>query len=651
MITTSNQPASQTHTPSQQLVILDAGAQYAKVIDRRVRELAVESIILPLNTPAEDLKKYRAIIISGGPESVYADTAPKYDPALFELKMPIFGICYGMQLMNYVFGGTVERKDIREDGPRSISIKTDSLLFQNLEENQEVLMTHGDTVDQVAEGFRTIALSGELIAGIENKEKQYYGVQFHPEVDITVHGMDMLRNFLFTIAGFAGDFSVADREEQALSYIRTTIGDGYALVLVSGGVDSTVSAALATKALGKDKVFAVHIDSGFMRAGESQLVKEALMAHGLDITVVDAAETFLHGRTTIKSAKSADKTFETQELTHVTDPEHKRKIIGDTFMRVANQALEDLKLPKNNTYLVQGTLRPDLIESASSTVSSNATVIKTHHNDTALVRELREAGRVVEPLSEYHKDEVRELGKLLGLPDELIWRQPFPGPGLAIRVLCANEPYVTDDFDSINARLAEFVTESYAATLLPVRTVGVQGDVRTYSYIVGLTGPQNWEELSTIALKIPASFKNVNRIVYMFDGLNNSGQTETSKPQIITEFKEITPTTLTPESVAQVRHADQIVNEVLAENNLFRSISQVPVVSFPVHFGTPGNRSIGIRTLITNDFMTGVPALPGREMPLEALKRMVERILQEVPGISRVVYDLTPKPPGTTEWE
>jgi len=642
-----------SHTPSQQLAILDAGAQYAKVIDRRVRELAVESIILPLNTPAKDLKKYRAIIISGGPESVYADTAPKYDPALFELKMPIFGICYGMQLMNYVFGGTVERKDIREDGPRSISIKTDSLLFQNLEENQEVLMTHGDTVDQVAEGFRTIALSGELIAGIENKEKQYYGVQFHPEVDITVHGMDMLRNFLFTIAGFAGDFSVADREEQAISYIRTTIGDGYALVLVSGGVDSTVSAALATKALGKDKVFAVHIDSGFMRAGESQLVKEALMAHGLDITVVDATETFLHGRTTIKSAKakSADKTFETQELTHVTDPEHKRKIIGDTFMRVANQALEDLKLPKDNTYLVQGTLRPDLIESASSTVSSNATVIKTHHNDTALVRELREAGRVVEPLSEYHKDEVRELGKLLGLPDELIWRQPFPGPGLAIRILCANEPYVTDDFDSINARLAEFVTEPYAATLLPVRTVGVQGDGRTYSYIVGLTGPQNWAELSTIALKIPASFKNVNRIVYMFDGLNNSGQTETSKPQIITEFKEITPTTLTPESVAQIRHADQIVNEVLAEHNLFRSISQVPVVSFPVHFGQPGNRSIGIRTLITNDFMTGVPALPGREMPLEALKRMVERILQEVPGISRVVYDLTPKPPGTTEWE
>ncbi len=638
-------PSNQTHTPSQQLAILDAGAQYAKVIDRRVRELAVESIILPLNTPVNELKKYRAIIISGGPESVYADSAPKYDPALFELNVPILGICYGMQLMNYVFGGTVERKDIREDGLRTISVQTDSPLFQNLDQTQDVLMTHGDTVDQVAQGFRTTAMSDYLIAGIENQEKQLYGVQFHPEVDITTHGMDILRNFLFEIAGFAGTFSVADREEQALSYIRNTIGDGYALVLVSGGVDSTVSAALATKALGKDKVFAVHIDSGFMRAGESQLVKEALMAHGLDITVVDATDTFLHGRTTIKSA---DSSVETEELTQVTDPEQKRKIIGDTFMRVANQALEDLKLPKDNTYLVQGTLRPDLIESASSTVSSNATVIKTHHNDTALVRELREAGRVVEPLSEYHKDEVRELGKLLGLPDALIWRQPFPGPGLAIRILCSTQPYMTSDFDEINARLREFVTTPYSATLLPVRTVGVQGDGRTYSYIVGLTGPQNWEELSTIALKIPAKFQNVNRIVYMFDG-NESATAGTGNSEA--PITEITPTTLTPESVAQVRHADQIVNEVLAEYNLFRSISQVPVVSFPVHFGTPGNRSIGIRTLITNDFMTGVPALPGKEMPLEALKAMVTRIMQEVPGISRVVYDLTPKPPGTTEWE
>ncbi len=620
------------NTSSQQLAILDAGAQYGKVIDRRIRELKVESVLLPMNTPAEELKKYRAIIISGGPESVYGEKAPKFDPGLFHLDIPILGICYGMQLITLQMGGKVEKKDTREDGPFTIQVENDSLLFDGLEKEQQVLLTHGDTVDLAAPDFRVIAMSGELIAGIEHPAKKLYGVQFHPEVDLTINGKQIYANFLFKIAGFDASYTMEDREQQAVKHIREKIGSSYALVLVSGGVDSTVSAALVTKALGKEKVFALHIDSGFMRKNESALVKQALEKFGLNLRVVDASQTFMNATTTINGQ-------ETKKLNQTTNPEEKRKIIGDTFIRVAEQALSEMDIPRDNIFLVQGSLRPDLIESASSSVSKVAEVIKTHHNDTALVRALRDQNKIVEPLADYHKDEVRELGAMLGLPDELVWRQPFPGPGLAIRILCAEEPYITDDFSSMNAQLAEFGAGKYAATLLPIRTVGVQGDGRSYSYLAGLTGEANWPELETIARAIPKKMHKVNRIVYLFG------------EKIPSPVQEITPTKLSPETVKQLQHADSIVNEILFKNNLTKSISQVPVILFPVSFGIEGNRSIGIRTIITKDFMTGVPALPGRDIPLTVLDEMVTRILKEVPGISRVAYDLTSKPPGTTEWE
>ncbi len=619
----------------QLLGILDAGAQYGKLIDRSVRENGVESDLLPMNTPAEELaKKYRAIIISGGPESVYGENAPKYDPKIFELGIPILGICYGMQLLAHASGGKVEKLAKREDGPGTIKIQTDSLLFAGLEPEQSVLLTHGDSVSAVPAGFRVIAMSEELISGIENASKKFYGVQFHPEVDLTINGQKILSNFLYKIAEFDGSYTVEDREQKAISYIKQKVGQSHALVLVSGGVDSTVSAALVTKALGKDKVFALHIDTGFMRENESQTVKVALEKFGLNLRVINATEQFLHA-TTIIDGK------ETPPLNECLEPEQKRKIIGDTFMRVAEAALKEMHVPKDDVYLVQGSLRPDLIESASTALKSShkADTIKTHHNDTALVRQLRDSGRVIEPLGEYHKYEVRELGEKLGLPPELVWRQPFPGPGLAIRLLCANKPYMTTQFDEINQQLKQFEKGTYGATLMPVRTVGVQGDGRTYSYLAGISGPMNWPELLSIAQAIPKTIHSVNRIAYFFG------------EKIEGPVKEITPTTLNEESVGQLRKADAIVNQVLLKYDLSRAISQVPVVLFPVPFGTSGNRSIGIRTIITRDFMTGIPALPGKHIPVEAVQEMVDRILSEVPGISRVAYDLTSKPPGTTEWE
>lgn len=628
----SRRTASQTHA---KVAILDAGAQYGKVIDRRVRELGIESELLPFDTPADQLQKYSAIILSGGPESVYSPKAPAFDKKLFELGIPILGICYGMQLMNFVQGGTVKLKDRREDGECVITTIKEARLFEGLERRQDVLMSHGDTVDQVAEGFTVTADSDGLIAAMENPARKMYAVQFHPEVDLTKNGKKILSNFLLKIVGLKQDFTVRDRKAEAVQLIQETVREGQVLVLVSGGVDSAVCAALLREALQPKQIIALHIDHGFMRKNESGKVIKALYDIGLDVKLIDASDRFSNATTTING-------IQTKPLNQVTAPEEKRKIIGDTFVKVTEQELAKLHLNLDKVYLVQGTLRPDLIESASTLASKKADTIKTHHNDTQLIRELRARGRVIEPLSEYHKDEVRELGKQLGLPEELVWRQPFPGPGLAIRVLCATEPYMTEEFEQVQKKLSTFADAETTVSLLPVRTVGVQGDGRTYSYLAALSVDDDipaWPKLFDLARQIPKHVHQVNRIVYAFGGkLTNVPTT-------------ITPTVLTADVLDQLREADDIVNQVLLKYNLIRSLSQVPVVLFPVDFGEEGKRSIGIRTFITNDFMTGVPALPGRDIPLEAVQEMVDGILRNDKRIARVVYDLTSKPPGTTEWE
>ena len=616
----------------EKLGILDAGAQYGKPIDRRIRELCVESELLPMDTPADELRGYKAIVISGGPESVYDENAPNFDPEIFRLGIPLLGICYGMHLMNYGARGKIERKPIREDGQETISVDISSKLFDGLDPNQVVLLTHGDSIGAVGDGFKQIADSNGLVAAIEDVDRKLYGVQFHPEVDLTENGMKIFHNFLYRISGFSGSYTLEDREEKAIRYIREIVGNKKVLLLVSGGVDSTVCSALVNKAIGAENVYAIHIDNGFMRLDESAKVKKALEDIGLELRVISACEAFYNAKTIFDGR-------EIGPLNKITSPEEKRNIIGDQFIRIAEKAIAELGLNWVDLYLAMGTLRPDLIESASIIASSKANVIKTHHNDTNLVRKLRDEGRVIEPLRDYHKDEVRKLGESLGLPEELVWRQPFPGPGLGIRVICAKEPYVTDDFSEINERLKQYETSDISATLLPIRTVGVQGDHRTLSYLVGLSGEKDWKELFRIAKEIPKRIHKVNRVAYIFGD------------KIEGEVRSITSTQLTPEVISQLQCADDIVSNLLLEYDLIRSLSQVPVISFPVNFGIPGNRSIGIRTFITNDFMTGVPAVPGKDIPEVALETMVMKILSEVPRISRVAYDLTSKPPGTTEWE
>jgi GMP synthase (glutamine-hydrolysing) len=626
-----------------QIAILDAGAQYGKVIDRRVRELGIESILLPLDTPVAELQKFAALIISGGPQSVYGADAPKFDPQLINLNKPILGICYGMQLLVHAAGGTVTKEARREDGPCEIVIKPESALFGGLHEKQNVLMSHGDTVTLLPNGYTVIGDSNGLVAAIENPVQKRYAVQFHPEVDLTENGQKILENFLCKIAAVPATYTLLDREQLAIEYIQKTVGSNTVLILVSGGVDSTVCAALIRKALPAQQILALHIDSGMMRYQESAAVKAALESLGLKLLVVDAFTTFQNATTVIGGKVVGP-------LKTITDPQEKRKIIGDTFIKIAKDYLQTLHLDLDSVFLAQGTLRPDLIESASSHISKNASVIKTHHNDTDVVRALRDRGRVIEPLAEYHKDEVRKLGEQLGLPAEIVWRQPFPGPGLGIRILCATTPYLTDTYDAVLQKLQSIVPEPYAVTLLPIRSVGVQGDGRTYSYVAALSCNtsynalelHDWENIMQLARELPKHVHEINRVAYMFG------------PAVSKSIKSITPTFISEGTIDQLQHADKAVSDTLFQYDLLTSLSQVPVISIPVDVDSvqnPTKHSIVIRTFITNDFMTGVPATPHKEMPAQALKAMIERIEKDTPNLSRILYDLTSKPPGTTEWE
>ncbi|HEY8464829.1 MAG TPA: glutamine-hydrolyzing GMP synthase [Bacillota bacterium] len=615
----------------EQVAILDCGGQYTKVIDRKVRELCVKSDIFPMGVAADTLRRYQGIILSGGPGSVWADTPLKYDERLFDLGIPVLGICYGMQLMNRHFGGEVLPGVKAEYGEMTIEVDPGCKLFSGLGARQTVLMSHGDSVTRLAPGFAVAAKSADVYVVIADEQRRLYGVQFHPEVDLTVNGKQMLANFLFKICGLSGNYVLEDRIQTAIEKIRAKVKDEKVLVLVSGGVDSAVSAALLLKALKPEQVYAIHIDHGLMRKDESDLVCENLKELGLvNLIRENAAATFFNTKVEVDGRTIGP-------LTSLVEPEAKRQLIGNIFIQVTRKAAESLNLDFDKTFWAQGTLRPDLIESGNPGVSSYAHRIKTHHNDVDLVRRAREKGLVIETNWDWHKDEVRQVARALGIKESIASRQPFPGPGLAIRLICNdNRSLVTTaEFEQFN-QVMQAINAGYPGTVVPIRSVGVQGDCRSYRYLALTWGDGldlDWDQVYRIGKLLPNQVNFINRVAYLLNQREPGGTIKTHELY------------LTPENVDLLREVDHIVVQHLN----IPPISQVFAVLLPI--GVTGKYSVAIRTFITNDFMTGRPAFIGTELAKDRLAQVVELIESKFPQIDLVFYDVTSKPPATVEWQ
>lgn len=616
----------------EKLAILDCGGQYTKVIDRRVRELGVKSDILPISAKAEDLKEYKSIILSGGPNNISDKQRLSFDEKIFELGVPVLGICYGMQLMSDHFGGVIDSNIVKEYGQNEIWIDNTVSIFEGLEETQKVLMSHGDTVKIVPNGFKVIGKSGEAIAAIGNAEKRMYGVQFHPEVDLTEEGMKMFENFIRKVAKYEEFYALDDRIETSIKMIQEKVGNNKVIVLVSGGVDSAVTAALLVKALDPENVYAIHIDSGFMRKNESDVICENLKDLGLkNLIRENAKDLFFNTVVEVEGEKIGP-------LVDTVDPETKRQIIGEIFIMIANNVIERLGLDPENTFIAQGTLRPDLIESGNPDISGFAHKIKTHHNDVAIVREARKKGLIVETNSDWHKDEVRKVARKLGLEESIASRQPFPGPGLAIRLICHDkkeEVVITqEEVDKINAIVGQ---ASEKAQIIPIKSVGVQGDARSYRNLAVLYGNGinlEWNKVTTVAKEITDSINTINRVAYILN-----------KKEVNEDIKCFNMK-INDECVDLLREVDKIVTSNLEGSK----VNQTFAVLAPI--GITKKYSIVIRTFVTNDFMTGRPGAIGGEVEKAVIEKTVREIEENFSDkIEFVMYDVTSKPPATCEWQ
>ncbi len=489
------------------IVIVDFGGQYKELIARRVRELGVYSLIKPSSVTPDALKALapKGIIFTGGPNSVYGDHAKLCDPGLFTLGVPVLGICYGMQLMCHMHGGTVASAETSEYGAIEATVDTHSALFSGMEPTQQVLMSHTDRVVGLPEGFRATAHTANCpIAAFENREKNLYGVQFHPETELSLNGMEMLRRFVFDVCHAEDGYTMDVYLKEQIEAVKKQVGDRHVLLGLSGGVDSSVCAALLAKAL-PGQVTCIYVDHGFMRKNETEQVKAAFSQRDLTLIAVDASENFLAA------------------LAGVSEPEQKRKIIGRLFVETFEKVAKTIGKPE---FLAQGTIYPDVVESGT-----DAAVIKSHHNVGGLPKDMGFIG-VVEPLRGLFKDEVRRLGTLLGLPDALVNRQPFPGPGLAIRVLgeiTREKLDILREADAIwreETGRANVRADQYFAVLTNMRTVGVMGDFRTYDYVLALRAVTTsdfmtadftripWDVIARASARITNEVRGVNRIVY-----------------------------------------------------------------------------------------------------------------------------------------
>lgn len=615
------------------IAILDFGSQYTHLLATRIRRLGVYSEILDTTTPADQLSDYAGIILSGGPASVYEEGAPTVDPAIFTLGKPILGVCYGHQLITHLLGGKVEPgKGVgAEFGKATITIQKNEAIFTNFapQEETQVWMSHGDRVTALPEGFEVLATSGDDgYSAVGDLKRNFFGVQFHGEVVHTIKGNEMLSNFL-KLTGVPRDWDLGSFVDQSIDAIRTQVGDRNVFMLISGGVDSTVAYVLLVKALGTERVYGLFVDTGFMRAGEREQVESALHLEGItNLHVVDAHEEFFSA------------------LAGVAEPEKKREIIGRVFLEVQARISKELALDPQHWMLGQGTIYPDTIESGGT---RNSAKIKTHHNRVPEIEALIKEGRVIEPLKDLYKDEVREVGEKLGLPASLVWRHPFPGPGLAVRILCATEADWAPNHETLEQEINDFLAQKQAegklvntlrAKTLPIKSVGVQGDFRTYRHPVVLSGNATWDELAELAPALTNRFHDLNRVLYSF-----------APAQV--ETLSLTPGTLTQDRTERLQVADKLAMLWLKEIGEDRAVWQMPTVLLPVAVNEktlPGQsstkESLVLRPIVSEEAMTAHFA----QLPMLKMHDLTLRLLEDA-SLSAVFYDITNKPPATIEWE
>ena len=508
------------------ILIIDFGSQFNQLIARRVRECRVYCQIEPPAVTAEQIRSWNpeGIILSGGPASIYEKGSPRVDDAIFDLGIPVLGICYGMHFMVDSLGGKVKKAEKREYGFASLKIKKETGLFADVEKETITWMSHGDSIQSLPQGFAiTASTENTRVAAIEHPQKNYFGLQFHPEVAHTAKGKKMIRNFLFQICGCKASWTMKSFATETIEQIRQAVSDKKVILGLSGGVDSSVTALLIHKAIGKN-LTCIFVDNGLLRKNEAAQLKEKLTTHlKINIRFVNAASRFV------------------KALTKVTDPERKRKIIGKIFMEVFEAEARKIK---DADFLAQGTLYPDIIESQSA-FGGPTSVIKSHHNVGGLPKKMKL--KLVEPLKYLFKDEVRKLGRTLGLDEDLVWRQPFPGPGLAIRIIGEITKKRLDVLREVDAVLLEEIRASgyyrklwqSFAVLLPIKSVGIMGDGRTYENIVAIRAVTSKDAMTADWARLPHKLlgRISNRIINEVSGVNRVVYDISSKPPSTIEWE------------------------------------------------------------------------------------------------------------------
>ena len=597
------------------LAVLDFGSQYAHLIAKRIRHLGVYTEIFPPSADTDMLEAAKGIILSGGPASVFAEDVPAFNPEILNLPQPILGLCYGHQLMAQHFGGRVANTGQGEFGKASLRQLNPSPLWKDVADNSQVWMSHQDSVTELPQGFQVIGetISGSL-AALQHQERPLFSLQFHPEVTDTLAGTQILSNFV-ELCKAHPSWSMERFIEQTKDELQQQVGEHNVLMFLSGGVDSSVAFALLNEALGKERVLGLFIDNGFLRLNEAERILQRYEQLGYDNVVGrDYSEAFL------------------EAIAGEVDPQRKRHQVGNTFLTVREKLLEELNLNPGEWLLGQGTLYPDIIESGGT---EHAKVIKSHHNRVDAIQDLIAKGQVVEPLKELYKDEVRRVGELLGLPKEIVWRHPFPGPGLSINVLCSNEDTVLQPEHQDTLKLLHQHLLPTQASLLPVRSVGVQGDQRTYTEPAVLLGPTDWEWLENTSIQLTNQVRAINRVVAYLppqptDQLPNwrVRRAFCDKPRL-----------------DLLRAAEAHVSETFANHGWLGRIFQLLVILLPI--SQDGHQdSIVLRPVISEDVMTA------RFAPVDwpVLHELLPQ-LYALDGIDSVFFDITHKPLATFGWE